>query len=753
MPLMRVLRGNDANLASQPLQDGYIWYLKQSSTMYLDAKDEDGNLVRKKLSAEFADKLRYVADGTTIELDPAELALKSELFSGNYSDLTGKPTKLSDFTNDKNFITENELNSAIESIPTPDVSGQINTHNTSTGAHQDIRNSIPKKVSDLSNDAGYIIAETDPTVPAWAKEVSKPSYTAAEVGADIKGAAAAVQNNLNDHEEDTVAHVTIAERNSWNGKYDKPSTGIPKSDLASGVQDSLGKADTAIQSLDGYATEKFVTDKISAIPTPDVSGQINTHNTSDTAHNDIRNLIDTLTTKVNNFLDVDDATTDQLSEVLALIEANEGTIESLTSSKVNVADIINNLATNVTNKPLSAAQGVVLKGLIDDINNAGYLTSYTETDPTVPSWAKQPNKPSYTASEVGALPNTTVIPNKTSQLTNDSGFITTSDIPEGAAASTTAPKMDGTATIGTELAFARGDHVHPSDTSRVPNTRKINGNELSSDIMLSAEDVGALPNTTVIPSKTSQLTNDSGYLTSHQDISGKLDKTGDGSNVTTAFTTASSRVNLSTGEKISISLGKIAKWFADLGSLAFKSTVAKSDLASDVQTSLVTAAERTAWNAKSNFSGNYNDLTNKPTIPAAVTVDSALSGSSTNPVQNKVINSALAGYVPTSRTVNGKALSGNISLTASDVGAATSSNLTSHTGNKSNPHGVTAAQAGAVPTSRTVNGKALSANISLTASDVGAAASSHDHDGRYYTEAEADSKFGAGNVLATAVVS
>ena len=32
--------------------------------------------------------------------------------------------------------------------------------------------------------------------------------------------------------------------------------------------------------------------------------------------------------------------------------------------------------------------------------------------------------------------------------------------------------------------------------------------------------------------------------------------------------------------------GKIAKWFADLGSLAFKSTVAKSDLASDVQTSL-----------------------------------------------------------------------------------------------------------------------------------------------------------------------
>ena len=66
----------------------------------------------------------------------------------------------------------------------------------------------------------------------------------------------------------------------------------------------------------------------------------------------------------------------------------------------------------------------------------------------------------------------------------------------------------------------------------------------------------------------------------------KLDKTGDGSNVTAAFTAASTRTNIATGEKLSVLLGKIAKWFSDLGSLAFKSTVTKSDLASDVQTSL-----------------------------------------------------------------------------------------------------------------------------------------------------------------------
>lgn len=58
------------------------------------------------------------------------------------------------------------------------------------------------------------------------------------------------------------------------------------------------------------------------------------------------------------------------------------------------------------------------------------------------------------------------VPTKTSDLTNDSGYITSADVPEGAAASTTTPKMDGTASTGTETAFARGDHIHPKDTSK-----------------------------------------------------------------------------------------------------------------------------------------------------------------------------------------------------------------------------------------------------------------------------------------------
>lgn len=73
-----------------------------------------------------------------------------------------------------------------------------------------------------------------------------------------------------------------------------------------------------------------------------------------------------------------------------------------------------------------------------------------------------------TAATVTSKTAAITVPTKTSDLTNDSGYITSADVPEGAAASTTTPLMDGTATAGTETAFARGDHRHPTDTSRAP---------------------------------------------------------------------------------------------------------------------------------------------------------------------------------------------------------------------------------------------------------------------------------------------
>lgn len=102
-------------------------------------------------------------------------------------------------------------------------------------------------------------------------------------------------------------------------------------------------------------------------------------------------------------------------------------------------------------------------------------------------------------------------PKKTSDITNDSGFITITDVPEGAAASNTAPKMDAAeAVVGTETAFARGDHQHPRDTT------KANVGELSI-----TPGTGANADKTTIQLKSGLSAT---VLTAHQDISGKADK-------------------------------------------------------------------------------------------------------------------------------------------------------------------------------------------------------------------------------------
>ena len=104
-------------------------------------------------------------------------------------------------------------------------------------------------------------------------------------------------------------------------------------------------------------------------------------------------------------------------------------------------------------------------------------------------------------------------------------------------------------------------------------------------------------------------------------LSNKLDKTGNGSNVTAAFTEASTRVNIATGEKLSVLFGKVAKWFADLGSLAFKSSVSKSDLASDVQTSLGKADSALQSAPVTSVNGKTGAVTvSVPTIPSTTNI-------------------------------------------------------------------------------------------------------------------------------------
>lgn len=124
------------------------------------------------------------------------------------------------------------------------------------------------------------------------------------------------------------------------------------------------------------------------------------------------------------------------------------------------------------------------------------------------------------------------IPSKVSQLENDKKYITLAEVPDGVAASNTVPKVDsGSGSVGTESAFARGDHVHPTDTTR-------------------------------------------------------LATNGDASSVTVTFTAPNKRETIVSGESFNTIAGKILKYMNDFGTCAFKSMILKDDLAPSVKTSL-----------------------------------------------------------------------------------------------------------------------------------------------------------------------
>lgn len=98
------------------------------------------------------------------------------------------------------------------------------------------------------------------------------------------------------------------------------------------------------------------------------------------------------------------------------------------------------------------------------------------------------------AGNAAEILNKPTIPSKTSDLQNDSGFITQEQVPEGSVASDTTPKMNGTAAVGTENAFARGDHVHPSDTTKADVNHnhddvylKLSGGQMTGPIQFSAD--------------------------------------------------------------------------------------------------------------------------------------------------------------------------------------------------------------------------------------------------------------------------
>lgn len=236
-------------------------------------------------------------------------------------------------------------------------------------------------------------------------------------------------------------------------------------------------------------------------------------------------------------------------------------------------EVVDNLTSSDTDKALSAAQGKALNEAINKINTEiGEMaqgdmlksTYDTDGDGVIDNAAKLGGQaPSYYAKAED-------IPLKLSDLTNDEGFIdnTVSNLANYYKKSETYTKEEVNTLIGNlaTMEIQAVDNLPASGKSNV--------------IYLVPKDSAQTNNAKDEYLWTGTVFEKFGDT--EIDLSNYLTKSGNASDTSVTFTQASARVNIASDEKMSVLMGKIAKYFADLKDVA--------------------------------FSGDYGDLSNKPTI-------------------------------------------------------------------------------------------------------------------------------------------
>ena len=186
----------------------------------------------------------------------------------------------------------------------PDISGKAD------------KTEIPTRVSQLENDKGYInsipdnlvteqeleakgylteFVETDPTVPSWAKQPNKPTYTLDELGAEAAGAAGNALLEAKQYTDERFDIILEGADPSYNTFKELSDAILAQNTTIGGINTEIGNVKTAlnskadkselfskdyndlvntpsIPSIEGLASQTWVQQQIAAIPGVDLSG-------------------------------------------------------------------------------------------------------------------------------------------------------------------------------------------------------------------------------------------------------------------------------------------------------------------------------------------------------------------------------------------------------------------------------------------------------------------------------------------------
>ena len=268
-------------------------------------------------------------------------------------------------------------------------------------------------------------------------------------------------------------------------------------------------------------------------------------------------------------------------------------VNNLVSPKANSADLAT-VATSGSYNDLTDKPNIPAMQVQSDWNQTGTSEpDYIKNKPTIPT-----------------------VPTDVSAFTNDAGYLINTDIEGKADKSDTYTKTEVDDIIS-QVQAGQGSSLKnyytktQIDSQQAVQDAAIALKANSADLATVAtsgdyEDLSNKPTIPTVPTNVSAFTNDAGYLTKHQSLD----------NYYTKFET-DNKID----DKIDAYVGENIYTAAETSALFQQKIDAQHKLSSDLvddtnkTNKFVTTEEKAAWNAKSDFSGSYNDLTNKPHIP------------------------------------------------------------------------------------------------------------------------------------------